>query len=59
MTYEYKCQHCGAQFDRQQRITDEADPKCLRCGHLEAVRLVSGTGSFVLKGSGWASDGYA
>jgi putative FmdB family regulatory protein len=55
--YEYQCNGCGHEFEREQRITDKPVRKCPRCGASKAKRLISRT-SFVLKGSGWYSDLY-
>lgn len=55
--YDYRCRVCSHEFEHEQPIKDpplEECPRCLTCG---LYRLVSG-GSFVLKGTGWAADGY-
>lgn len=57
-TYEYRCEACGAEFERVQRITEDANPECLKCGEAEARRLV-GSGNFILKGGGWYADLYS
>lgn len=59
MTYEYGCQGCGAQFTREQRITDPPIKVCAHCGKRKARRLATGGSGFQLKGSGWASSGYS
>ncbi len=56
-TYEYGCEACGAKYEIEQRITEDAIKKCEKCGKPEAKRLISG-GNFMLKGSGWYADGY-
>lgn len=72
-TYTYRCDRCGREFDRTQRITDEALRVCdlevavddavggmtgtVVCGGL-LTKLVVGGGGFVLKGGGWGKDGY-
>ena len=61
--YEYECEKCHRTFEVEQKITE---PKLTTCVlTLESVpcegevkRLISGPGSFVLKGGGWAKDGY-
>jgi putative FmdB family regulatory protein len=56
--FEFKCPGCGAQVQKLQRY-DDAAPKCRECEpEPEMIRQVSRT-SFVLKGGGWASSGYA
>jgi putative FmdB family regulatory protein len=57
-TYEYLCNR-GHKFERVQGITDPKIERCLcpGCG-ARAKRLISST-SFILKGSGWAKDGYS
>ena len=58
-TYEYICELCGARFEIQQRITDNPVKFCAKCGKEGGVkRVISGT-LFVLKGLGWAKDGYS
>ncbi|MCB9659750.1 MAG: zinc ribbon domain-containing protein [Sandaracinaceae bacterium] len=57
-TYDYVCDACGQSFEREQRITEDAIKKCLKCGKLKARRMISG-GSFILKGGGWESDLYS
>ncbi len=55
-TYDYEC-NGGHRFEVSQNIKDKPVPKCLQCGR-KCRRLISG-GSFILKGSGWAKDGYS
>ena len=31
-TYEYACDNCGHEFERQQRITEKPLKKCPKCG---------------------------
>ena len=50
--YEYRCQACGHDIEKLQRINDEPLKECPDCGKLELVRLVSAAG-FRLKGAGW------
>jgi len=56
--YEYQCEKCGHEFEREQRITDEPVKTCPSCRAKKVRRLISRT-AFVLKGSGWYSDLYA
>lgn len=57
-TYEYQCEKCGHEFEREQRITEDPIKTCPKCKAQKAKRLISAT-SFVLKGSGWYSDLYS
>jgi predicted nucleic acid-binding Zn ribbon protein len=75
-TYPYRCVNCGAEFEVEQKITDEPlefyrhtpethpnEPKL----HVRRdqrtcsgqVKRQIGPTSFVLKGKGWAADGYS
>ena len=57
-TYEYACEKCGHEFEREQRITEDPVKTCPECRSRKVQRLISAT-SFVLKGSGWYSDLYS
>ena len=50
--YEYKCQSCGHELEKLQRMSDERLIDCPECGKAELHRLVSAAG-FRLKGAGW------
>ena len=54
--YEYKCDSCGHQFEKLQRISDEPLKECEKCG--EAVRRVIFPSAIVYKGSGFYSTEY-
>lgn len=56
--YEYRCDACESTFEVMARITEAPPETCERCGNGPVHKLISQT-SFVLKGSGWASDGYS
>jgi len=56
--YEYLCEKCGHEFEREQRITEEPVKTCPKCRARKVRRLISRTG-FVLKGGGWYSDLYS
>lgn len=56
-TYEYQCQKCGFEFEREQRITEDAIKTCPECKSRKAKRLLSAS-NFILKGGGWYADGY-
>ena len=57
-TYDYACDNCGHEFERQQRITENPLKKCPKCGKDKARRMIGG-GNFILKGGGWESDLYS
>ena len=57
-TYDYACDACGHEFEKEQRITEKPVKKCPKCGKLKARRMIGG-GGFILKGGGWESDLYS
>ena len=56
--YEYLCEKCSHEFEREQRITEDPVKTCPKCRGRKVKKLISQT-SFVLKGSGWYSDLYS
>ncbi len=50
--YEYRCQSCGHELEKLQRMNDAALIDCPECGKSALKRLVSAAG-FRLKGAGW------
>ena len=56
-TYDYQCQKCGFEFEREQRITEDPIKTCPKCKSRKAKRLLSAS-NFILKGGGWYADGY-
>ncbi len=50
--YEYRCQSCGHQLEKLQRMSDAPLTDCPECGKSALKRLVSAAG-FRLKGGGW------
>ena len=56
--YEYLCEKCGLEFEREQRITEDPVKVCPKCRARKVRRLISRT-AFVLKGGGWYSDLYS
>lgn len=56
--YEYVCEKCNHEFEREQRITDEPVKTCPSCRSRKVKKLISRT-SFVLKGGGWYADAYS
>lgn len=56
-TYEYRCQSCGHQFEKIQRISDPPAVPCPRCEGI-AERLISGGAGVLFKGSGFYITDY-
>jgi putative FmdB family regulatory protein len=59
--YEYRCPTCKAEVERLQSFSTPP-PKCEACEkergeEIEMKKLIS-QGSFILKGGGWADEGY-
>jgi putative FmdB family regulatory protein len=50
--YEYRCDACGHELEKIQRMSDAPLTDCPDCGEAELRRLVSAA-AFRLKGSGW------
>ncbi|MFB0977045.1 MAG: zinc ribbon domain-containing protein [Myxococcota bacterium] len=50
--YEYLCEKCEHEFEREQRITADPIKTCPECKSRRVKKLISQT-SFVLKGGGW------
>ena len=56
--YEYRCDACSATIEAVRPLVDRDDtPRCPKCARLTR-RVISST-NFVLRGDGWAKDGYA
>jgi len=58
-TYDYVCDACGHRWESIQNIKDAPEKECPKCKEEKAKRLISGGSSFILKGGGWAVDGYS
>ena len=61
--YSFKCSGCGHVVERLQKY-DDTPPYCELCDELfpdetPYMDRQIGRCSFVLKGTGWAADGYA
>ncbi len=50
--YEYRCQSCGHELEKLQRLSDPVLTDCPQCGKAKLRRLISAAG-FRLKGAGW------
>jgi putative FmdB family regulatory protein len=55
-TYEYLCEACGLQFEKFQKMTDEAVRICPMCGGI-VKRLIS-AGNVIFNGSGFKETDY-
>ena len=56
-TYDYQCDKCEFEFEREQRITEDPIKTCPKCKARKVKRLLSAP-NFILKGGGWYADGY-
>jgi putative FmdB family regulatory protein len=56
-TYEYKCNSCGIEFERFQKISDDPIKACPECDG-EVQRLISTGGGLVFKGPGFYATDY-
>ncbi|MBN2534426.1 MAG: zinc ribbon domain-containing protein [Spirochaetales bacterium] len=56
-TYEYKCDHCGYQFERHQGMADDPIRLCPVCNG-SVKRLVSGGAGIIFKGNDFHSTDY-
>jgi putative FmdB family regulatory protein len=50
--YEYRCESCGHEMDKLQKISDEVLVICPACQQPSLKKLISAAG-FRLSGSGW------
>jgi putative FmdB family regulatory protein len=50
--YEYRCQSCGHELEKLQKISDPPLVDCPQCEQPELTKLISAAG-FRLKGGGW------
>jgi putative FmdB family regulatory protein len=57
-TYEYKCDHCGHQFDEFQSILADPLKTCPECGEDKLRRLFGGGSAVIFKGSGFYQTDY-
>jgi putative FmdB family regulatory protein len=56
-TYEYECTKCGKSFELEQRITERPRQRCPECRG-KVIRLISGGGGIILKGTGFYQTDY-
>ncbi len=57
-TYDYRCQACGAKFERFQKMSDGMLRKCPECGRLKLKRLMGAGAGIIFKGSGFYETDY-
>jgi putative FmdB family regulatory protein len=57
-TYEYKCDACGAEFERFQSITADPIKRCPECGKAKVRRLIGTGAGLIFKGSGFYITDY-
>ncbi|HSH26536.1 MAG TPA: FmdB family zinc ribbon protein [Wenzhouxiangella sp.] len=50
--YEYRCQSCGHELEKLQKISDPPLVDCPECAQPALTKLISAA-AFRLKGSGW------
>ncbi len=56
-TYEYECTKCSYQFELDQKISAPPRKRCPKCRG-KVMRLISGGGGIILKGSGFYVTDY-
>ena len=52
--YVYHCEHCGYQFEQQQKFSDKPLKKCPECGQISLHKVYMPVG-VIYKGSGFYS----
>ncbi|MFO7959131.1 MAG: zinc ribbon domain-containing protein [Candidatus Brocadiia bacterium] len=57
-TYDYRCKHCGHEFEAFQSITDEPLKKCPDCGGNGLKRIIGAGAGIIFKGSGFYATDY-
>lgn len=50
--YEYRCESCGLELEKIQKVSDPPVRDCPACGKATLNKLISAS-AFRLKGSGW------
>lgn len=59
--YDFRCPKCGEVVELERSSSDESEVLCCAegCdGQVTMVRLIAAP-AFILKGGGWAADGYS
>lgn len=62
--HDYRCVECEKEYEvfyrsQSEREREEEGEVCPQCGSNKKEKLVSTGTGFILKGSGWAKDGYS
>ena len=58
--YEFKCKECNHNWQVMCKMSERDNVKeCPQCNSENIKRLISSGTTFILKGSGWASDNYS
>jgi len=57
-TYDYKCKHCGHEFEAFQSIADDPLKKCPECGRNALKRLIGAGAGIIFRGSGFYATDY-
>ena len=55
--YEYKCERCGFNFERLQKMSEEPIKICPKCGG-KVNRLIGSNINIIFKGSGFYVNDY-
>ncbi len=50
-TYEYECKNCEHEFETMHSILKKALKKCPKCNKNQLIRLISGGGAVIIKGT--------
>ena len=58
-TYQYRCNNCGNELEIVQKISADSLTHCPKCETEGFERVISASGGFVLKGSGFYKTDYA
>lgn len=57
-TYEYQCEVCSHEWEIEHGMSEKIKVECEKCKS-DCVKKLIGATHFILKGSGWANDGYS
>ncbi|ACF44947.1 FmdB family zinc ribbon protein [Pelodictyon phaeoclathratiforme] len=57
-TYQYRCSNCGNELEIVQKISDASLTLCPKCETESFERVISASGGFLLKGSGFYKTDY-
>jgi len=57
-TYDYRCDHCGHEFEQFQSMSASPLRKCPACGKMKLKRLIGTGAGVIFKGSGFYETDY-